>query len=96
MAQKYQIRPGIVSVTVCGENILVATWEARGKCPYTAHFNEVSAYLFSLIEQGLDQEQMIAAAAGHYALDSNIMCPKVVNYINELIKYGYLIPEDET
>ena len=29
----HNIQPGVILVQVCGEHLLVATREARGKCP---------------------------------------------------------------
>ena len=94
MAKRFKLRAGIVPVTVCGETILVTGREARGKCPYTLHLAEASAYYLSLIEKGMSDDEMIAEAAAHYNLDAASATEKINGFIAMLDGYGYLVPED--
>ena len=94
MAKRYRLRTGVVSVTVCGETILVAGREARGKCPYTLHLSEASAYNMSLMEKGLSDSEMTAEAVAHYNIDAEAASKIIHEFIAMLSGYGYLVAED--
>ncbi len=94
MANKYNIRSGIVPVTVCGEMILVTTRAARGKCPYTVHFNESSAYLFSLLEKGLDEDEMTCQTARDFGVTEEFARKQIKGFIDQLIELGYVTAEE--
>ena len=96
MANKYNIRPGLVPVTVCEEMLLVTTREARGKCPYTVHFNESSAYLFSLLEKGLDEDEMTCETAKAFGVTEEFARTQIKGFIQQLLDFGYVIPEETT
>lgn len=94
MAKKFILRAGVVPVTVCGETILITGSEARGKCPYTLHLSETSAYYLSLLEKGLSDAEMTEESAVYYGLDAEEAAEKISEFLGMLDEYGYLIPED--
>ena len=94
MANILKLRAGIIPVTVCGETILVAGREVRGKCPYTLHLSELSAYCFSLMTKGLNCAEMADEVSAHCNIDAESAAGKVNEFIGMLKTYHYLILED--
>ena len=94
MAKKFELRAGVFPVTVCGETILIAGSEARGKCPYTMHLSEAYAYYLSLMLKGLSDEEMCAEIAVHYGIEAQEAEQKLGEFIAMLNEYGYFVPED--
>ena len=43
----YTLTKGVVKVTVCDENLLVATGDARKTLPYLKHLNAAGAYIWN-------------------------------------------------
>ena len=43
---KYHTQPGVVATQIAGENLLVASGEARGKVPYVKNMNETGAWFW--------------------------------------------------
>lgn len=94
MANNLKLRAGIIPVTVCGETILVAGREVRGKCPYTLHLSELSAYCFTLLTKGLDSAEMTDAVSAHCNIDAESAAGKINEFIGMLKTYDYLVSED--
>ncbi|MDD7651244.1 MAG: PqqD family protein [Candidatus Faecousia sp.] len=90
---KHNIQPGVVLVQVCGESMLVATRLARGKCPYVKQMNPTGAFFWSLLEQGMDAEEMILAASEAYGVPPERVRPGLMQFLEELRKNGYLLEE---
>lgn len=88
------IRPGVVLAQVCGENLLIATRAARGRCPYVKQLNATGAFFWSLLEQGLDPEAMARAASEQYGVPVERLRPGLLRFLEDLRKSGYLIPEE--
>lgn len=88
------IQPGIVFSAVCGEQLLIATRRARGKCPYVKQLNATGAYFWSLLEQGLELEDMIQTAARRYQVEPERIRPGLVRFMEELAEHGYLLLEE--
>ena len=91
---RYKIRPGVVLAQVCGENLLVATRPARGKCPYVRQLNSTGAYFWSLLEQNMGEEQMLQAARVHYQAEPERLRSSLPPFLAGLAQQGYLIPEE--
>ena len=94
MAKRFKLRAGVVPVTICGETVLVAGREARGKCPYTMHLAEPSVFYFGLMNKGLSDKEMVAEVVAHYSFEMEHAEKEVVDFIQMLEGYGYLISED--
>lgn len=91
---KYLIRPGVVLSSVCGEHLLIATREARGKCPYAKQINNTGAYFWTLLEQGDDVENMVLSASDRFQAEPERIRPGLIRFIESLTSAGYLIPEE--
>lgn len=91
----YTIQPGVVLASVCGQALLVATRPAWGKCPYINQLNETGAYFWSHLEQGLDTEQIVQAAAQHYDAAPERIRTDLLTFLQALQEHGYLLPEDK-
>lgn len=92
---RYTIRPGVVLASVCGEAILVATRPARGKCPYVNRLNATGAYFWSLLEQGMELDQIVEDAARHYDIGRERLRSDLRRFMESLRAQGYLLAEDE-
>ena len=92
---QYKMREGLVLEIICEENVLVASGEARHHCPYVMPINEAAAYLWKLMEQGMDMDQMAARAARDYGLSVEEIMPGLQDFINMLVDHGYLYKEDQ-
>lgn len=91
---QYKIQPGIVLVQVCGEQMLVATRAARGKCPYVKQLNATGAYFWTLLEQRLETEEMVQTASVHYQVEPERIRPGLLQFLENLRQNGYLLAED--
>lgn len=94
MAKRFKLRAGVVPVTICGETVLVAGREARGKCPYTMHLVEPSVFYFDLMNKGLSDKEMVAEVAAHCGFEMERAEKEVIDFIQMLDGYDYLISEE--
>lgn len=91
----YHVCPGIVLATVCGENLLIATREARGKTPNVKILNQTGAYFWKCFEQQRELSEIIAQASEHYNISVEDVEFAIKNFVSALEKDGYLIPDGE-
>lgn len=91
---KDKIRPGVVLAQVCGESLLVATRPARGFCPYVKQLNSTGAFFWTLLEQGLNPEEMAQAALEEYKVPVERLRPGLARFLEDLRRNGYLIQEE--
>lgn len=90
----YKIRSGIVMEHVCGTYFLVSTLEARAFCPYFKRLNPTAAFFWSLLEQGMDKEQMVREAAEHYYTSEDRVRPGLEAFLSSLIQTNYIIVQE--
>lgn len=93
---KYRIHPGVVLTEVCDEFMLLATAEARGIAAYAMGLNRTQAYFWSLLEQGLDSEEITAQAAEAYHISKEQVSPVLGNFLDAMERLHYLQREGET
>ena len=55
---RYSIPKGLVHESVCGQELLIATLEARKSCPYLIQMNDSLVFVWRMLEKGMDVEQM--------------------------------------
>ncbi len=67
--ERYKARPGLVLVTVCGESLLVATKALWNLCPFMTSLNESSAFLWTRLQEGATEEELLAAVAEEYEVE---------------------------
>ena len=92
---KYSIRKGIVTETVCGRILLIATLEAREHCPYLVELNEASSYIWQRLAAGETPESIALSAAADFSFPAEQAKETVDTFISQLVKQNYLIPETE-
>lgn len=90
---KYNILPGIVKAQVCGETLLVAAGEARGKAPYVRNLNETAAFIWDMLEQDADDAAIIAALCSQYGIDEATAKLAKDSFIAQLAQEGYMRQE---
>ena len=86
----YRIRDGVILQTICEESVLVAVGEARHFCPYVQQINESGAYLWRLLETGMDVHLMASRAAEDYGLPVEDITPGLDAFLDMLVEMGYL------
>ena len=67
--ERYKARSGLVLVTVCGESLLVATKALWNLCPFMTSLNESSAFLWTRLQEGATEEELLAAVAEEYEVE---------------------------
>lgn len=92
---KYQIQSGVVLTEVCGEFLLVATAQARGKVAHARGLNRTGAYFWSLLEQGLDSKKIAEQAAAAYQRPMEEVAPVLQGFLDTLEQAHYLRREEE-
>lgn len=95
-SMKYKICPGIIHESICGEELLLATAEARGKAPMVRWLNESSVYLWRLIENGESESEIIAHVVKDYGIKHDEASVITKSFLAELCKAGYLEFAEET
>ncbi len=93
---KYKISSGVVHETICGEELLIASGEARKKVPMVRWLNESGAYLWKLLEKGETGEKIIMHVVNDYEIDRDEALAIIQSFFNELCKAGYLVPVEDT
>lgn len=88
--KQVKILPGVVMISVCDEHILVATREARKKVPYVRQINSAGGFYWSLLEKGVDPNEIIRRASVKYQIPGKQAAVMVVSFIKKLYKAGYV------
>lgn len=89
----YQITKGVVKVTVCDENLLVATGDARQILPYVKHLNPAGAYIWDKLESALSTEEIVEQIVADYGISEIDARESMQNFIRILCEAGYIRPE---
>ncbi len=92
---KYSIRKGIVTETVCGRILLIATFEAREHCPYLVELNEASSYIWQRLAAGETTEAIARAVEKDFAIPFETAKNTVDSFVTQLVQQEYLILESE-
>ena len=87
---QYTIQDGLVLETVCGVSLLVATMEARHVCPYLTQLNEASAFVWSLLLEEKDTEEMLDIVTREYGTDRTEASETLHGLLDELEKQHYI------
>jgi len=86
----YNIRKGLVHESVCGQELLVATLEARKHCPYLTELNEASAFVWHMLEDGLSREQMREKIVKVYDISAEAAAETLDLFLADLEKQGFI------
>ena len=93
---KYRTRPGIVLTDICGENVLVAASSLTGLCPYVTQINDSSVFLWRLLQNGADAEQLAAAVEAEFEVDDPKALRSVIyDFIKQMTELNYLLSDEQ-
>lgn len=87
---KYKLCQGVTLVTVCDENMLIATREARDKVGYIKVINDTGAYLWRLLEKDIAVDEIVQMVCVDYQDTEERVRPIVFNFLESLHKLGYI------
>ena len=88
---KYAIRSGIIRREAAGETMLIAVGSAIGHCPDMEVLNDGAAYYWTLLEQGMDEEQMLQQASADTGETVADLRPGLSAFMNALKAKGYIL-----
>lgn len=88
---EYELQSDVVMVTVCGEQLLIAAGEARGKVPYVKGINTAGAYFWKLLEQKLSKQEIIVKTAEDYDIPAEKAQEAFERFCDVLRQNGYLL-----
>lgn len=92
---KYSLRPGVVLTQICDEYLIVSAKEARQYCPSVIQINETGAYIWKMLEEGMDTNEMVMSILSEFELEEDADIYGMLNdYINTLKENGYIIEEE--
>ena len=90
----YKTREGVILEKICGEYRLIATLDARKFCPVASALNEDSAMVWTMMQDGLDTEEMVHRIVEKYSDLSNEEAGSILEtFIRTLIDQGYVLEE---
>lgn len=90
----FKPRPGVVLLEVCGEAILVATGEARGKCNSVTHLNPQGAKIWKLVMEQIPPGEILNRAPEVLGLSPGEAMHATIIYFAKLQKSGLLLEEE--
>ena len=93
--KRYERRPGVVLVEVCGEPLLVATGDAREKCPYVTRLNSAAAAYWRCLKQPYTLSELVKAAAEELGQDGKTVLIPAMTFLGKMSKAGYIITMEE-
>lgn len=93
---EYQIRNGIVLERICGKYVLISTEAARNKCYYIRKIEDIVAFYWEMMEQGLSIDEMTQKAVQIFQdVDEKEIRKDIEELIIEMKEAGYLLRDDE-
>ena len=91
---KYSINPDVVLVTVLDESMFVYVNSSQGSIESMRSTNETGAYLWSLLEQGMEIEDIVANVTRDYEISRDEAESVCMAFIRSLIEAGYITTEE--
>ncbi len=91
----YKIRQGAVLTEINGRYYLIATKEARKKCPYITAVNETGAYIWKELEKGKTEKEIERGIRQEYGTEEEEVSGVVREYIETLKRNGYISGGEE-
>lgn len=93
---RYRICTGVVLTSICEEYVLVAAFSLRKQVPAFAKLNESSAFLWKLLENGADEEELLQAVMKEYTIEDPDKARSAIDaFISQMVQIGYLLKEGE-
>lgn len=96
MSKEYQIREGVFLESICDRYILISTIAVREKCQYTRKIDDIVAFYWEMMEEGLSVEEMAEQAAKvFHEINKNVLMKDIKDLIEQLKEAGYLLSDEE-
>ena len=92
--KQFAAQPGVMLLDICGEAILTATGDARGKCPDVTHINASGAVLWKLILEEKTIDRAALRAQQELSLSQTDAFRSTLVFISKLVSMGYLVQVD--
>lgn len=90
---KYQIQKGIVLETICGQDLLIATSEAREKCPYLMQINKESAFIWKHLMNEKTTSEITDEIVQSYDISKKEAEKALTEFLEACEKNNLIIPE---
>lgn len=90
---KYTIRNGVIREMICGQNILISTLEARKICPYLTQLNESSVFIWKMLEEGINTEQMTEKIIQEYDISEKEAQKGLELFLSNMEEQHFIIKE---
>lgn len=91
---KYTLRPDVVLVTVLDESMLVAVGNNPNCVENMRGVNDAGIYLWKLLEQGMEIDDIVASAMRDYEITEEVARPSFMRYLKSLRDANFLTIED--
>ena len=91
---KYTLKPDVVLATVLDESMLVTVSNQFNRIDDMRSLNETGAYFWRLMENGMEVEDIIAAAMRDYEITEDIARPAFIEFLKSLRDAGYITLEE--
>ncbi len=93
---RYRIRTGVVLTSICEEYVLIAAFSLRKQIPAYAKLNESSAFLWKLLENGADDEELLQEVIKEFTIEDPDEARSAIDaFIGQMVQIGYLLKEGE-
>lgn len=89
----YLLNKGVIRERICGQDVLLATYSRKRPGSYFI-LNEDSLFLIDSLEEGKDALQIATAVADQYSVDFEEAKDTVLNFLQILKNYGYIITNE--
>ncbi len=90
----YYVRPGIVKVSVCGANLLVATRAVWVECPRIRPIPKLWAVCWGIMAQGKSDREAVKVFSDLLNRPEEEIRRKLDKCFSTLAEEGYLLPSD--
>ena len=87
---RYRIHPGIALRRLGGCCFLAADRVGHRDCPRVQELNEYAAFCWTLLEKGLDMEEMKEAVAVHYEIPQEEAAEGLLPFLEQLTVLHYI------
>jgi hypothetical protein len=91
---RMRTRPGVVLTEICGEYVLVSAKAIAKDCPFVTCINEESAFLWTQLINGADEDELVAAVNAEYEVDSlDTLLDAIRGFLREMNERNLLIED---
>lgn len=87
---------GVILVSVCGEYLLVATKEARGKVSYVQRISEDYVFYWELVQKETEYEDSIRQICDRFDIPAEQAEANMMMFLRQLHEMGYLEVVEES